>query len=135
MVPGEIPPTQNGPTALYEYGSKGRVEKSWAPLLDEARTRVLLIQESGKIADGKPQVRTFTGMLRPIGDDLRQHLAQNKNQVEDIPVETKYVLVEGERPEDVRAAGVGAFLAFLVLAITLIVTLMRNTVFETSNVT
>jgi len=120
------------PSALYEYTSNGTIEKSWAPMVDLERKRVILVQRSGRIADGEPQVVTLSGMLRPVGDDLLKRIAEDKNQVESIPIETKYMLVDGESPTNARVAVIGAVLTFFVLGCVALVILMRNTVFQTS---
>jgi hypothetical protein len=125
--------------ALYEYGSKAasgeitRVDKSWAPLLDRASQRILLVQRAGKITAGEPQESTVYGMLRELDADVRRRLASQNDTVQGVPVETRYMLVAGEHPANVMTSGLISGLLFGGVALFLIAAVNRNTIFQRAN--
>ena len=126
------------PVAVYEYGTKGnndtvaRVDKSWFPLVDLENKHALLIQRAGSVQKGDPHVAVVTGMLRPVDDKVRGRLADNNNQIEGVPIETRYMLVEDDRPGDPGSTCFAAAVAFLSLGCIGIVSLKRNIVFQSS---
>jgi hypothetical protein len=124
------------PVALYEYGSKAangditRVDKSWTPLLDRASQRILLVQRPGRIAEGDPRESTVTGMLREMDTKVRTSLASQHDTVQGVPVETRYMLVAGERPGNSIASALISLVLFAVVALFVIATANGNTIFQ-----
>jgi hypothetical protein len=124
------------PVAVYQYGSREkdgsitRVEKSWFPLLDNDKKYLLLIQRTGTFQSGQPHPTTITGMLRPMESDIRVRLAATNDQIEGIPVETRYMLIEDEGPGELWISGLVSALAFFSLLCIGIASVKRNTVFQ-----
>jgi hypothetical protein len=121
------------PIALFEYGSKGSVDKSWTPLLDPASRRILLVQRSGRPAGGDPHESTLTGMLRELDADVRTSLASQNDTVQGAPVETRYMLVAGEQPANPMTSALISVLLFGVVALFLLATVNSNTIFQKAN--
>jgi hypothetical protein len=127
------------PIAVYEYGAKGnnetitRVDKSWFPLVDLENTRALLIQRAGTAPQGEPHLAAITGMLRPVDYKVRNRLAANGDQIEGVPIETRYMLVEDDHPGNPWASCLGAIFVFLIFGCVGIVSLKRNIVFQSSS--
>lgn len=124
------------PVAVYQYGSKDkdgsmtRVDKQWFPLLDSHKKYLLLIQRTGNLQSGQPHPTTITGMLRPMDSDIRARLAAANDQIEGIPVETRYMLVENEGPGELWISGLVSAFAFLSLLCIGIASLKRNAIFQ-----
>ena len=124
------------PKALYEYGDKGsngeftRVERSWSPLVDTASQRMLLVQHEGKTPGGYTHDATITGMLRELPSDVRRGLASHHDSIQGVPVETRYTLVVGEQPADSISSAVTGAAVFAVVALFLIASFKRNTIFR-----
>ncbi|HKW10328.1 MAG TPA: hypothetical protein VJO33_08105 [Gemmatimonadaceae bacterium] len=124
------------PNAVFEYGDKGTsgrittVQKSWSPLLDRESHRILLVQRPGKLSGGKPHEGTITGMLRGLSTDIRNSLATHNDTIEGIPVETRYMLVAGERPAGSIGSAVFTVLLFGVAALFLFSWIARDTIFQ-----
>ena len=122
--------------ALYEYGETNSagdvttVTQSWTPLLDRETQRILLVKHPGKVTEGEPQVATVTGMLRPLAPDLRSKLAARHDTVEGRPVETRYMLVTGEKPANSAQSAVISLVLFAVVALFVFAAVKRNTIFQ-----
>lgn len=96
------------------------VEESYVALVDPAAVRALLVQRHGAFgegADAKVTEATITGMLVPIESDLKAKLAQTGGKVDDVPVETDYMLVEGNAPGDATTFVPLTFVSGLLLAV------------------
>ena len=124
------------PVAVFEFGDKAengeisRVERSWAPLVDTASQRMLLVQRSGKTPGGRAHQATVTGMLRELPADVRKGLAADHDSIQGLPVETRYTLVAGERPADSMTSALTAAVILSVVALFVIATMRRNTIFR-----
>ena len=124
------------PVALYEYGDKAgngditRVDRSWAPLVDTASQRILLVQRSGKTPGGHAHEATVIGMLRELDGDVRKGLAAHHDSVQGLPVETRYMLVAGEQPANSMTSALTAAVVLSIVALFVIATIKRNTIFS-----
>ena len=124
------------PLALYEYGDKSSsgkittVEKSWTPLFDSTSQRFLLVQRAGKVAEGDPHLATVTGMLRPMEPDVRTSLAAQNDTIQGIPVETRYMLVDGAHPANSLNSALISIVLFAGVALFLLASVNRNTIFH-----
>jgi hypothetical protein len=127
------------PVALYEFGDKGtdgdltRVERSWSPLIDTASHRIILVQREGKTPGGRAHEATITGMLREMVADVGSGLAAHHNEVQGIPVETRFVLVADEKPADSISSALLAAVLLSIVTLFLIATINRNTIFRRAN--
>src|SRR5262249_25039703 len=61
---------------------------------------------------------------------VRQSLALQKNAIEGVPVETRYMLVANERPGDSKIDGVTTAILFGLVGLFAVATIMRNTIFQ-----
>jgi hypothetical protein len=124
------------PVALYEFGDKdasgeiSRVERSWAPLVDTASQRILLVQREGKTPGGVAHQATITGMLRELPADVRSGLVARHDTVQGLTVETRYTLVAGEEPANSMTSALTAAVLLSIVALFVIVTVKRNTIFR-----
>jgi hypothetical protein len=127
------------PVALFQYGDTSTtgqltsVDKSWSPLLDRSSKRVILVQRAGEVAAGKPHEATVTGMLRELDTEVRNGLAAHHDSIQGVPVETRYMLVVGERPANSIASASVAVLLLVGLGLVLYVSSQRNTIFQRAN--
>jgi energy-converting hydrogenase Eha subunit F len=124
------------PVAAYELESKSEsgdattVGMSWTPLLDSTSGRILLVQRSGKMNGGRPQLSTLTGMLRELYPGVRSRLAAQHDSIEGIPVETRYMLVVDTHPADSMTSASIALALFAVVTLFVIASVKRNTIFQ-----
>lgn len=126
------------PFALYEFGNKSdngemtSVEKSWTPLLDTVTGRVLLVQRRGKMSGGDARQATVTGMLRELETDIRGKLAARRDTIQgqQVEYESRYMLIADERPANSMTSGLISVLLFAVLALFVIASARRNTIFQ-----
>jgi hypothetical protein len=127
------------PSALFEFGNKGadgeitRVERSWSPLVDTVNQRILLVQRAGKTPGGRAHTATIAGMLRELPADVRRGLAAHHDSLDGLPVETRYTLVAGEHPADSMTSALTAAILLGVVALFVIATMRRNTIFRRAN--
>ena len=127
------------PVALFEFGDKDAsgeitsVERSWAPLVDTASQRMLLVQRSGKTPGGRAHTATITGMLRELPADVRKGLAGHHDTIQGLPVETRYTLAAGEQPADSMTSALTAAVILSIVALFVIATIKRNTIFRRAN--
>ena len=124
------------PNAVYEYGDKGAngrittVQKSWSPLFDGVGQRLLLVQRPGKLSGGEPHEGAITGMLRELSSDIRSSVATHNDTIEGVPVETRYMLVAGEKPASSIGSALFTVLLFGVAALLLFSWIQRDTIFQ-----
>jgi hypothetical protein len=127
------------PEAVYEYGDTAAngeltsVDRSWFPLVDGDSRRVLLVQREGKLPGGQPREETVIGMLRDLTTNVQASLAADGYQLEGFPVETRYMLVDGERPGSPWLYGIATGLIVFTLVCVAIATGLRNTIFQRSD--
>ena len=122
--------------ARMEYGQTGAngeitsVEKAWAPLVDPATRRAVLVQLGPqRPLDDTSTVTTITGMLRPMESRLRSELTEGSFKEDGKQIDQRFVLVEGETPSPAAlalllGAGCGGLLALFTIA-----AVKRNVIF------
>ena len=114
-------------------GAPGNLEladHTWAPLRDDATGKAILVQFAAGYSFPAPGTSVrLEGMLRPVTSAVSKRLAQTKYMHAGIPIERRFMLVEGRRPGPlVRPAVVGSVCTILVLAMAW-ATLTRNVIF------
>jgi hypothetical protein len=123
--------------ARLEYGTEGsdgklkRVEKRWAPLLDSGTGKVLLVQLARSRPNREePEDLTIKGMLRPMPPNLHNRLASSSFMFAGAPVESRFMLVEGQHPEEWSSGALLAVGCGLLLVAFAAATFWRNVVFR-----
>ena len=128
--------------ARLEWGTEGEngklktVEKTWAPLVDEGTGKALMVQlAKGRRNREEPEDLTLKGMLRPLPPNLHKRLESAAFKFAGVPIEPRFMLVEGEHPQDLGsglllAGGAGVLLLAFVVS-----SLWRNVVFRSEGAT
>jgi hypothetical protein len=123
--------------APLEYGTEGtdgkpgKVERSWAPLLDEGTGKVLMVELARNRPQQKdPEDTALTGMLRPLPPHLRKYLSDNAFKHRGVIVESRFMLVEGEQPAQFAANAFIASACGLLLLAFAAAMFWRNVVFR-----
>ena len=121
------------PLAVSTAGSAGNLalaDYAWVPLLDDATGKAILVQFAAdhSFPPNGSDV-TLQGILRPVPSTLSKQLSQDRFQHAGMPIERRFILVEGKRPGSlvfpVTTASVGGL---FVLALAW-ATMTRNVVF------
>jgi hypothetical protein len=97
------------------------VKASYFPLIDRAAGRALLVKRKGDVADRRgSEETTVSGMLMPIDGDLAAELRKTGGRVDDLPIDTEYVLEAGRAPGDLvtwALTGIGSAALLLALLV------------------
>ena len=119
--------------AFGEKGSAGNLELTdytWVPLLDDVTGKAILVQfaaDHSFPANGSDV--TLEGILRPVTSTVSRQLSQDKYVHSGMPIERRFMLVEGKRPGSlVFPVTTASVCALLVLALAW-ATLTRNVIF------
>ena len=122
--------------ARLEYGTKGSngelrsVDNAWAPLLDSQSKRALMVELSPthrRVDD--TEAIAVTGMLRPMNTVLRAELSKEGFSYGGVPIDQRYVLMEGEKPASFAPALLLGIGCAMVLLLFVIATVKRNVIF------
>jgi hypothetical protein len=112
------------------------VDRTWAPLLDEGTGKALMVQLArGRRNHEEPEDLTLQGMLRPLPPNLHNRLASSGFKFAGVPVEPRFMLVEGEHPQDFASGALLAGGAGLLLLAFVVATFWRNVVFRAEGAT
>lgn len=125
--------------ARLAYGSNGSNSSAgnleladyiWAPLLDDVTGRAILVQFPKDYAfPANGSEITVQGILRPVVSAVTRQLSQTKYVHAGVPIERRFMLVEGSRPGSLGFPAVmGTVTVLLVLALAW-ATLVRNVIF------
>lgn len=126
------------PEAVFEFGDKdsnGTIknpERVWFLLMDEASGRVLLVQHRGRVQGTAATNTTLVGTLRPLDPEVKRSMAATGFQLQGHPVESTYMLVEGETPGSASFYAVVNLLILACLGAAAIVIIKRHVIFEPS---
>jgi hypothetical protein len=119
--------------AFGEKGSAGNLERTdytWVPLRDDATRKAILVQfpADHQFPENGSDV-TLEGMLRPVTSTVSRQLSQDSYVYAGMPIERRFMLVEGERPGSLGfPVTTASICALLVLALAW-ATLTRNVIF------
>jgi len=120
LVPGEG----------FDEKKDGTVEHVWVPMVDVPGHRAFLVERAGGGIGGQDAQATVTGMLRPMDDKLKSKIQEEGGNIEGVPLDTDYMLVEGQKPGSAALWGLGAALSALLLALFVITFLTKYVVFQ-----
>ena len=81
-----------------KYSKNQKVEASYIFLIDVEGKRILLVERKGEVTEGEPVETQVTGMLIPMESELRSKLMEKEGKIDNVPVDTQYMLVEGKQP-------------------------------------
>ena len=122
--------------ARLEYGTKDNngglssVSNAWAPLVDSASKRALMVELAPTHArHDDTEAIAVTGMLRPMNTVLRAELEKEGFTFDGVPVDQRFVLMEGEAPSSFGwslVLGVGCTSLLLMFGFA---TIKRNVIF------
>ncbi len=115
---------------IDKKGDSGSVETTWSPMLDVASKRAFLVEQDGAGTGGQAAPTTVTGMLRPLDDKLKSKIQEGGGSIDGVPLDTDYMLVEGQKPGSAALWAVGAALSSLLLALFVITFLTKYVVFQ-----
>lgn len=120
LVPGEG----------FDEKKDNTVERTWVPMVDLVGRRAFLVQRRTNDLGGKPQQATVTGMMRPMDEKLAAKVQEDGGNIDGVPIDTGYMLVEGERPGSAALWITGAALSALLLGAFIMTFLQKYVVFQ-----
>jgi hypothetical protein len=119
--------------AFGDKGSAGNLELkdyTWVPLLDDATGKAILVQfaaDHSFPANGSDV--TLQGILRPVTSTLSRRLSQDRYMHAGMPIERRFMLVEGRRPGSLGFPVTTASVCALLVLALVWATLTRNVIF------
>jgi len=119
--------------AYATNSSAGNLELAdyiWAPLLDDVTGRAILVQFPNDYAfPANGSEITVQGILRPVVSAVSRQLSQTKYVHAGMPIERRFMLVEGRRPGSLGFPAVMGTVAVLLVLALAWATLVRNVIF------
>jgi len=111
-------------------GNLQSADYTWAPLLDDQTGKAILVQFPANYAfPANGADVTLQGLLRPVPAVVSRQLSQNKYVHAGIPIERRFILLEGRQPGALGFPAVMGTVAILLALALASATLMRNVVF------
>lgn len=117
------------PGSGFDLKENGTIKHVWLPMVDVPGHRAILVQRD---ADGGGQAAqaTITGMLRPMDSELKTKVQGDGSAVDGVPLDTDYMLVEGQQPGSAALWALGTVLSAVLLALFVITFLTKYVVFQ-----
>jgi hypothetical protein len=102
----------------------------WVPIVDDGKKYAMYVQLDKGVEPGDVSKDAIRGMLRPLTNDLKDHVAAAGLRADGVRLDTGVMLVAGERPARLWLWGTLTLLSGLVILLMLLPIVLRYVVFR-----
>jgi len=112
--------------------SSNHTENRYDPLVDIEGRRAILVKraDDSPLDPSRPTKATVVGMLTSLPADLRKHIEEEGGKIDDVALDTEYMLAEGAKPGSAALLVPATLLCLVVCAAFIVTLLMKYVVFQ-----